>query len=275
MTTLTLPAFVLLGLLAAPGWAADAPGCKDHPLFTRIGGYQLTACEKKFEQLVVKLDEDPDAARNPRPEGECSRLRYEWGDDAATPPGFLQVLRNYQNAARAKGGAVLVEHPRYTALKFTPEGRTVYTAVEVFNEGRTIELQVLEQQAMAQEVSANLMWDTLQKDGFVTLPVLFDTGLASIKPESAGVVRQIADLLKQQPALKVSIEGHTDNQGNAAANKTLSLQRARAVVDAVAALGVASARMTAVGWGAEKPVADNRSEDGRARNRRVEMLIQR
>ncbi|NZA02433.1 OmpA family protein [Ottowia beijingensis] len=127
---------------------------------------------------------------------------------------------------------------------------------------------------MAQEVSANLMWDALRKDGFVTLPVLFDTGKASIRPESAGVVRQIADLLKQQPALKVSIEGHTDNQGNAAANKALSQQRAKAVVDAVTAQGVAPARMSAVGWGQDKPVADNRSHAGRARNRRVEMLKQ-
>ena len=118
------------------------------------------------------------------------------------------------------------------------------------------------------------MWDALRKDGFVTLPVLFDTGKASIRPESAGVVRQIADLLKQQPALKVSIEGHTDNQGNAAANKALSQQRAKAVVDAVTAQGVAPARMSAVGWGQDKPVADNRSHAGRARNRRVEMLKQ-
>ena len=274
MRTRTVTAFLLLGLLSVTGWAADARGCKDHPLFTRMSGYQLAACEKKFEQLVIKLDEDPDAARNPHPEGDRSKSRYEWDDAAGTPPDFLQVLRNYQNAATARGGAVLAEHPRYTALKFTPEGRTVYASVEVFNEGRTVELQVLEQQAMAQEVSANLMWDALRKDGFVTLPVLFDTGKASIRPESAGVVRQIAYLLKQQPALKVSIEGHTDNQGNAAANKALSQQRAKAVVDAVTAQGVAPARMSAVGWGQDKPVADNRSHAGRARNRRVEMLKQ-
>lgn len=274
MKTRAFVALLLLTLPPAAGWAADAQGCKDHPLFTRMNGYQINACEKKFEQLVVRMDEDPDAARNLRPEGDRTLLKYEFDESKGTPPGFLQVLRNYQNAAKAKGGAVLVEHPRYTALKFTPEGRTVYAAVEVFNEGRNVELTVLEQKAMVQEVSANLMWDALQKDGFVTLPVLFDTGKASIKPESARLVQQIADVLKKQPTLKVSIEGHTDNQGNAAANKTLSQQRAKAVVDAVAALGVPPARMTAVGWGPEKPVADNRSEEGRARNRRVEMVKQ-
>ncbi len=274
MKTRAFVALLLLTLPPAASWAADARGCKDHPLFTRMAGYQINACEKKFEQMVVRMDEDPDAARNLRPEGDRTLLKYEFDESKGTPPSFLQVLRNYQNAAKAKGGAVLVEHPRYTALKFTPEGRTVYAAVEVFNEGRNVELTVLEQKAMVQEVSANLMWDALQKDGFVTLPVLFDTGKASIKPESARLVQQIADVLKKQPTLKVSIEGHTDNQGNAAANKTLSQQRAKAVVDAVAALGVPPARMTAVGWGPEKPVADNRSEEGRARNRRVEMVKQ-
>lgn len=70
MRTRTVTAFLLLGLLSVTGWAADARGCKDHPLFTRMSGYQLAACEKKFEQLVIKLDEDPDAARNPHPEGD-------------------------------------------------------------------------------------------------------------------------------------------------------------------------------------------------------------
>lgn len=274
MKTNTLIALLLATLPAAAAWASDAHGCQDHPLFTRMAGYQIHACEKKFEQLVVRLDEDPEAARNLRPEGDRTVLKYAFDESKVTPPGFMQVLRNYQNAAKAKGGAVLAEHPRYTALKFTPEGRTVYAAIEVFNEGRNLELTVLEQKAMVQEVSANLMWDALQKDGFVTLPVLFDTGRANIKAESARVVQQIADVLRKQPALKVSIEGHTDNQGSAAANKALSQQRAKAVVDAVAALGVSASRLSAVGWGQEKPVADNRSEEGRARNRRVEMVKQ-
>ena len=98
MRTRTVTAFLLLGLLSVTGWAADARGCKDHPLFTRMSGYQLAACEKKFEQLVIKLDEDPDAARNPHPEGDRSKSRYEWDDAAGTPPDFLQVLRNYQKA---------------------------------------------------------------------------------------------------------------------------------------------------------------------------------
>jgi outer membrane protein OmpA-like peptidoglycan-associated protein len=78
--------------------------------------------------------------------------------------------------------------------------------------------------------------------------------------------------MKSHPDLKLSIEGHTDNVGTPASNKTLSEQRAKAVLDAVVKLDVAANRMTALGWGQDKPIADNRSEDGRAKNRRVEIV---
>jgi outer membrane protein OmpA-like peptidoglycan-associated protein len=85
-------------------------------------------------------------------------------------------------------------------------------------------------------------------------------------------VRQIIELMTNQPALTVSIEGHTDNEGNAATNKTLSIDRAKAVVKAVVEGGIQANRLSAVGWGQEKPVADNRTEEGRAKNRRVELV---
>jgi OmpA-OmpF porin, OOP family len=125
---------------------------------------------------------------------------------------------------------------------------------------------------MTQEVTADAMYDALSKDGFLALYINFDTGKADIKPESQGTIGQIAALLAAHPELKVSIEGHTDNAGTPASNKTLSEARARAVMAAVVKAGAAPARLAAVGWGQEKPIADNRSEDGRAKNRRVEIV---
>jgi outer membrane protein OmpA-like peptidoglycan-associated protein len=106
----------------------------------------------------------------------------------------------------------------------------------------------------------------------VALYINFDTGKSDIKPESKGIIDQIAALLQAHPELKVSIEGHTDNVGTPQNNKTLSLQRAKSVMNAVVQKGIAAARLTAVGWGQEKPIADNRSEEGRAKNRRVEIV---
>jgi outer membrane protein OmpA-like peptidoglycan-associated protein len=125
---------------------------------------------------------------------------------------------------------------------------------------------------MEQEVTADLMWQTLSKDGFMALYITFDTNKAVIKPESMPIVEQVAQLLKNKPDLKLSIEGHTDGVGAAAANKTLSLNRAKAVVKSLTEKGIKPARLNAVGWGLEKPVADNRTEEGRAKNRRVEIV---
>jgi outer membrane protein OmpA-like peptidoglycan-associated protein len=116
------------------------------------------------------------------------------------------------------------------------------------------------------------MYDALKKDGFIALYINFDTGKSDIKPESMTIIDQIAALLKAHADLTVSIEGHTDNVGTPQSNKTLSQQRAKSVMTAVVQKGIAADRMAAVGWGQEKPIADNRSEDGRAKNRRVEVV---
>ncbi|MNC85266.1 Peptidoglycan-binding protein ArfA [compost metagenome] len=79
-------------------------------------------------------------------------------------------------------------------------------------------------------------------------------------------------MLKSAPAMRIAIEGHTDNVGQAPANKALSEQRARSVMNAIVAAGIDAKQLTASGLGQERPIADNRSEDGRAKNRRVELV---
>lgn len=271
-----LLALALAPMLGAPAYADnDARGCKDHPLFNRMSGFSIFECKKTYDQLPIRIDNDARSAKNPKPEGDLTTLNYIFkkSADAPTPPSDLQVMRNYQNAAKQKSGEVLVDKPGYTALKFArDDGGTVYAAISSGSGGYRMRVEVLEEKAMAQEITANLMWDTLQKDGFIALQINFDTNKAVIKPDSMSIVKQIVSLMKNQPALKISIEGHTDNQGSAAANKTLSMDRAKAVVAAVTAEGIPASRMEAAGWGQERPVADNRTEDGRAKNRRVELV---
>jgi outer membrane protein OmpA-like peptidoglycan-associated protein len=270
--------FLLVSLLSA-GLAyaeADARGCADHPLFTRMSGFFIYQCKKNYDRLVIKKDNKANSPANLQPEGDLTSIAYIFkkSASASSPPSDLQVMRNYQNAAKQKGGTVLVDKPGYTAMKFNRKDGAVYAVVRTGSGGYRLYVDVLEEKAMAQEVTANLMWDALQRDGFIALHINFDTNKAVIKPESMPVIQQIAELMKSQPALKISIEGHTDNQGSAAANKTLSLNRAKAVAAKVAAEGVKAGRMTTAGWGQEKPIADNRTEEGRASNRRVELVKQ-
>lgn len=280
-THIALPGLLLSTLLASASVLAgsDARGCKDHPLFTRMSNYSIFECKSRYDQFTVKFENDPNSAKNLKLEGELTSLAYGYDstrpDAAASKPSELQVFRNYQNAAKEKGGEVMIDRPGYTAMKFDKGGNTVYAVVRGYNgTGGRVYLDIMEVKAMTQEVTANLMWDTLKKDGFIALQINFDTNKAVIKPESMPIVKQIADLLKNQPTLKISVEGHTDNQGNPGANKTLSLERAKAVVAAVAAGGIKAERMAYAGWGQERPVADNRTEDGRAKNRRVELVKQ-
>lgn len=270
---------VTLALLLAVGSGSaladsDARGCADHPLFTRMNGFSIFQCKKTYDQLGINIDTNPKSANNLKPEGDLTSIGYIFkkSPEQPSPPSDLQVMRNYQNAAKQKGGEVLVDRPGYTAIKFKRDSGTVYAVVRTGNGGYRLLLDVLEEKAMQQEVTANLLWEKLQKDGFISFQINFDTNKAVIKPDSQPIVKQIVELMQSQPSLKVSIEGHTDNQGTPAANKTLSLDRAKAVAAAVAAAGIKAERMGTVGWGEEKPVADNRTEEGRAKNRRVELV---
>ena len=251
---------------AALAQEKDAAGCKDHPLISMMKNYYITSCEKSFNSFDFFVKEG-----NKTLEGERTKIQY-YLQEGSPQPSFLQIRRNYGNAVKNIGGTILFDEDRRGTFKVAKGGKEAWIALEAFNEGRNYELVILEMEAMAQEVTADAMYDALNKDGFIALYINFDTGKSDIKPESIGTIEQIATLLRAHPDLKVSIEGHTDNVGTPQSNKTLSQQRANSVMSAVAQKGIAVNRMTAVGWGQEKPIADNRSEEGKAKNRRVEVV---
>ena len=107
---------------------------------------------------------------------------------------------------------------------------------------------------------------------FVTNNILFETGKATLKPESMTEIQKVADYMKKNPSVRFEVQGHTDNQGSDKINDPLSQQRAEAVVAALASLGVDDFNLKAVGKGSHVPVADNKTEAGRAKNRRVEFI---
>ena len=117
------------------------------------------------------------------------------------------------------------------------------------------------------------LYDRMISDGkFVTYGITFDVGKSTIKPESMGEINRIVQLMTENPDLKFSVEGHTDSTGNATSNQTLSEQRSQAIVAKLVELGIAKDRLTAVGKGQNSPIADNNTDEGRAKNRRVEFV---
>lgn len=126
--------------------------------------------------------------------------------------------------------------------------------------------------ATASLIKADEMKKELDSKGHVALYINFDTDNASIKSESQPIIDEIQKLLADNAGLKVSIEGHTDNSGAPAHNKKLSEDRANSVKSALTGKGIDAGRIQAKGLGADKPIADNNSEDGKAKNRRVEIV---
>lgn len=134
---------------------------------------------------------------------------------------------------------------------------------------------VLEREGMKQSlgfIDASAMKKAIDTDGRVSLYINFDVDKASLRADAQPVVAEINTLLGADPALRLSIEGHTDDTGTPAHNQELSTARARSVLGALVGMGIDPARLQSKGFGQDKPVADNASEHGRAKNRRVELV---
>ena len=247
----------------------DAEGCKDHPFFSRMPNFYIESCSQSFDKLEYYIS---DEATNTK-EGDLTRVSYNFPDDASLKvPSQLQILRNYENAITRLGGKKLFVGNEYLSYSLKKNSKEYIICVEMANGNIGHNLLVLEVGLMVQEITANDILNALNKDGYIALNILFDTGKSTIQSESLVMVDQVFDLMKSNTTLNISIEGHTDNSGDAASNKKLSNDRAKAVMDALIEKGIEKTRISFVGWGQEKPVADNRTEEGRAQNRRVEIV---
>jgi OOP family OmpA-OmpF porin len=280
MTRLQSTAVVGLVLLMMAPFAlgqTDLPGSKDYPGISRMPGYYIASYEESpFDSYPFKVKEGDTEKQQPV-EGRRFDFRYNLTENAAMP-SQLQVVRNYQNAARSAGGQVLYDSGEATTFRLNKGGKEIWCSVEVCNRpsGLCIMMVIIEKQAMQQEVTidAKAMAQDLGDTGRVAIyGIFFDTGKAELKPESGAALVEIAKLLKGSPGLKVYVVGHTDMTADLATNVKLSQARAQSVVSAlVSQHGIDGARMIAYGSGPYAPVATNKTEEGRAKNRRVELV---
>jgi len=116
-------------------------------------------------------------------------------------------------------------------------------------------------------------WVPEDRRRFVLGDFSFESGSARLTEESAETLDALATVLRANPTVQIALEGHTDSTGNAAANQVLSAARATAIQDGLVQAGVPRERITAAGYGPHRPVASNDTEDGRARNRRTEVVV--
>jgi outer membrane protein OmpA-like peptidoglycan-associated protein len=271
-TTFGLAIACCLGLASPAALAAgnDAAGCKD-PFLTRMPGYDISRCEAKdFDAHEFKAGK----AKAVTVEGRFSETMY--GFSGRTEPSRVQIQRNYENAVKAIGGQVVYNDGEGALyLKAARDGKEIWVHVDAYISSQ-YRVFVVEKAAMAQDVvaDAKAFQAGLAAVGHVEVPgILFDTNKADLKPESERAVAEVAKLLKGSPALKVWVVGHTDATGQESANLALSGARAASVVKAlVGKHGIDPGRLGSFGAGPYAPIASNASEDGRRKNRRVELV---
>jgi len=264
--------------LLATGVAAQQPDskdCKDHPLFpTRMPEYRIAACKVEdfgiYEFYATKGPKTP-------VEGKFTFITYAYTGQRTSEPSGLAVVRNYENAIKKAGGTILQSVPTWWVNgKIVKDGQEVWVQAEKGN--GTIWLRIVEKKAMEQYIVADAaaLGNDIRATGHVAVyGINFDTGKSIIKPESAQAIGEIAKLLTADPSLKVFVVGHTDTVGGVDSNIKLSQDRAEAVLQAlVRDHGIAPARLRASGCGPFAPVASNDTEEGRAKNRRVELVKQ-
>jgi flagellar motor protein MotB len=300
------------GLIAASCGAQqnDIPNSQDHPLVTRYPGsfikvYSVAEFDE-FNLPLGKLKDNGLFEKSQHLEGKITRIGY------AAPAGrsILEVYRNYESALQRGGFTTLYScanrdgcgsgsaklattenddwgwsagHRAISAKLARTEG-DVYVSMHIgqwsdLARGSFIMLYVVEVKPMEGglvTVDAAALGGDITRSGHAAVyGIYFDTAKAVVKPESDAALKEIANLLQQTPALKLLVVGHTDNVGSIASNMDLSKRRADAVVAALSTkYGVVAARLVAQGCGPLAPVSSNDTEDGRAKNRRVELVKQ-
>ena len=208
-------------------------------------------------------------------EGQYWRIRYYPRNDLTSKPSEIQILRNFKAAMEKLGGSVVAEDKNRETLKLVQGGKEVWVLVESSFAGSYF-LTIVQKGEMAQDIVADAaaLSSGLQATGHVAVyGIYFDTNKSEVKPESKPALDEIAKLLQQDPGLKLKVVGHTDMTGAMDANMKLSQARAEAVVQAlVTQHGIAVSRLKGYGVGPLAPVATNANEEGRAKNRRVELV---
>ncbi len=251
----------LLGIV----YQAEALSAQGHPLFDDIPGYVLIHQEQKQDALNIPLNQ----TNTKTVKGLKTLLQYEYQSEK-TEYSSASILNYYYNQIKNLQGKPLFKGKNFGAFSLVKKDKEFWIVVEAYEQGKKYSLVILEK-TIAADVYPDLL-TKFKKEGHIALYINFSPNSTQIPEEDKQKIGQMAQIIRTFPSLNFTIEGHTDNIGAADANKNLSLKRANALKRELIKLGVSPKRLTPVGVGQEKPIADNNTEDGREKNRRVELV---
>ena len=242
----------------------------------RIQIARAVAQREQLEEEIVRLGEERNDLLVRASQMEAERARFEaeqarmiseaQAEDArrAREEAAMAAQREAESQRTAEQAQVEAEQAKALAASSV-------TAAELAR--REAELAVEQANTLRRQLE-NLQLRQTESGVVVTLgDVLFETGETDLRSEAMESLVEVVDLLQSEPDKQIRIEGHTDSTGNEEANLLISQQRADAVLEALVSLGVDADRVTSVGMGQDFPIASNDTEDGRAQNRRVDVIL--
>jgi OOP family OmpA-OmpF porin len=300
--------FVLLATLFLANALCAQTEVKDHPMVSRFPGSQVLEHKVvEFDEFQLPMGPIVDTdkfTKSQHLEGKVTRFKYSMPENRSS----LEIERSYENALRRGGFEVLftcsgkpcfgdkfhwgytsgswgtwcgncAEPMKFLSAKLSRPSGDIYVSLVVVKdayEGGTW-LSVVEVKGMEAglvKVDASAMAKDIAETGHASLyGIYFDSGKSVVRPESDPTLSEIAKLMASNPRLKLQVVGHTDNVGTFTDNLVLSKQRADAVLTAlVQRYRVLAERLQAGGVGPMAPIATNKNEDGRGKNRRVELV---
>lgn len=248
--------------------------CKVPAYLDKISTFELSSCQySEYNEYEFDYQDLKDKRIILKKGGNYYRLKYDKKEDDTKNVSGAYIRQNYFNAVlKAKGESLGINKDFF---RFKHDNKTVYMliqyAVDVDEQGYLV--HIIEETNMEQELELSIK-DAILKDGKIPLyGIFFDTDKSVIKPESDKELTTLVSYLKENPTVNIFIVGHTDNTGDLSHNLKLSKERATAVVNYLVSKGISQSRLTADGVGPLCPVTTNKDEEGRKKNRRVEIVL--
>jgi outer membrane protein OmpA-like peptidoglycan-associated protein len=251
--------------------------CENHPLFSQMPQHPVNRCnEEEFNEITLyELAKDGSKSQFKKG-GEFLEATYLFTGDWDKRPSAIQIFQNYINAATSKGGKVLFKSSSEVHLSLKKSGDQYWIIVSTDGSGM-YSVTTIKEATMKQDivVTADQIKSSISQEGkAVFYGIYFDIGKSSLKAESGSTITEMAKYLNVNATVKIYVVGHTDNTGSYENNLKLSLERAQAVVnELVLKHAIAKDRLRAAGAGPIAPATSNETDDGKTKNRRVEMVL--
>ncbi|MFN2340999.1 MAG: OmpA family protein [Halanaerobium sp.] len=291
-------------------WAQeDIEGSKDHELISRFpNSYIVYYTQKDFDEYTLPLGylDDGELTESKELTGKVTRIQYNMEDENKST---LEIYHNFETALKDAGFEIIFsatdeelhwrwtsrlygdinqlgkgghyvgseDDVRYLSAEYISEDEEIYVSFCV-TESRYLayQLDIIEVEPMETglvDVKAGAISREISERGTVSIhDIYFETDKAELKPESESALEEIVEFLNNEPEINLFVVGHTDIQGDFDHNMELSSRRAEAVVDALVDFGINEERLNPYGVGPLVPTNNNDTKEGRAENRRVELV---